>query len=344
MHLTVGVFCQNGMPYLQQALAALPAVERVVDEVDFILVDSASTDGTLAAMQAFAAGKTNARVFAMTGVVNASATRNVVLSHAGPGAVFLVDGDVAVEPAFVAAALDELEQGTCDIVFGRLPEQLHDGQHRPTGVTQDRYKVGGRHYVRSFGGVVLLGPAVVAAGVRYDETMRRGEDRALAAELAERFRILSLPITMGTHYTVSYFHEDRIRTYYRTAYMRPHGRIFRDNLRHPRRIWHSRRIVSGYVAGLIEVLLLIAAIISGSLVALIIVVALIACDVARFASQGRLNEWIPIRLIGMAQIVWGTIVPERQRLSYQVREVPAGEGRAVVHPPAPGHAAAGSPS
>lgn len=315
------------MPYLQRALEALPALERAVPDVEFILVDSASTDGTLAAMRAFALGRHNVRVFLMTGTVNAAAPRNVVLAHARPGGVFLVDGDVAVDPAFVLAALDELERDSCDIAFGQLPEQLHDGKHRPIGESGDVYKVAGRRYVKSFGGVVLFGPKVVAAGVRYDETMRRGHDKLIASQLADRFRILSLPIRMGTHYTVSYFHQDRVGVYYRTAYMRPHGRLIRDNLGRPWRIWHARDVLSGYAVGFLEVVLLVAALISGSGLAVAAVAALIAADVVRFAWQRRLNEWIPIRLVGMAQMAWGVVVPERHQLNYRVREVGAEGGQ-----------------
>lgn len=321
MRLTVGVSCQNGLPHLARCLEALPAIVGCAEEVDFILVDAASTDGTLAAMLSFAAGRSDTRVFSMSGVVNASATRNVTLRNARPGAVFLVDGDVAVNRQFVDSALAEFRHDSCDIVFGRLPEVLHDGQHRPYGRTADRYKVHRRGYRESFGGIVLWAPHVLAANVHYDETLRRLEDVALALELSDKYRILGLPVEMGTHYTVDYFHRDRVGEFYRRAYMRPFGRLIRDNVMSPSRIWHLRRGLKGYFVGFGLIALLLASIATGSLTAVAIVVVMIGADVARFAWQHRLNMWIPIRLIGMLHIVSGFVVPERQKLDYRVRQV-----------------------
>src|SRR5262249_2534763 len=133
MRLTVGVICRNGLPHLMKCLATLPGIEGSAQEVDFILVDSASTAETLGDMLAFAAGRRDTRVFSMSGLVNSSAARNVVLRNARPGAVFLVDGDVAVNRSFVDAALEELDRNSCEIVNGRLAEILHDREHRPYG-------------------------------------------------------------------------------------------------------------------------------------------------------------------------------------------------------------------
>jgi glycosyltransferase involved in cell wall biosynthesis len=320
MRLTVGVSCQNGLPHLSRCLASLPALVGCAEKMDFILVDAASSDGTLATMLAFASGRPDTRVYSMSGIVNLAATRNVILSKARPGAVFLVDGDIAVSPAFVDAALEEFRAGRCEIAYGRLPEILYDKQARPYGRTVDRYKVADKGYAKHFGGVVMFAPQLLAEGVRYDETLRRAEDLALSTALADKFRIQRLPIEMGVHHSVAYYHPDRIGDFYRKAYMRPYGRLIVDNLTRPWRIWNVRRGISGYVLGFALVVFLLGAIVSGSLVAVALAVAAIAFDLARFYRQGRLSSWVPTRLVGMAQLVWGVVLPERQRLDYVVRE------------------------
>jgi glycosyltransferase involved in cell wall biosynthesis len=335
MRLTVGVSCQNGLPHLRTCLASLPRLADCAEQVEFILVDSASSDGTLATMLAFAAGRGDTRVYSMVGLVNLAATRNVTLRNARPGAVLLVDGDIAVEPAFVHEALAEFSAGTCEIAYGRLPEILYDKHHQPYGQTADRYKVAEWGYTRQFGGVVLFGPQVLADGVLYDETLRRAEDLALSTQLAEKFRILHLTTVMGVHHTVAYFHPDRIGDFYRKAYMRPYGRLVSDNIGRPSRIWNVRSGISGYVLGFALVVFLVGALLSGSVIAILLAIAAIALDVARFARQGRLKSWIPTRLIGMTQLVWGIVVPERQRLDYQVRQRFPGVGTTELPASAP---------
>src|SRR5260221_654290 len=52
-------------------------------------------------------------------------------------------------------------------------------------------------------------------------------------------------------------------------------------------------------------------------------------NMARFAWRRRLRSWIPIRLVGMLQLVWGVVVPERQKLSYLIREVYPNSSRSL---------------
>ena len=61
MRLTVGVVAQNGLPHLTRCLDSLPTLADCAEAVEFILVDAASSDGTLAAMRSFSEVRTDTR-------------------------------------------------------------------------------------------------------------------------------------------------------------------------------------------------------------------------------------------------------------------------------------------
>jgi glycosyltransferase involved in cell wall biosynthesis len=319
-HLTIGVLSRDGLPHLERCLASLPALADCAVSVEFILVDSASTDRTLDAMRAFADHR-NARVFSMTGNVNQSVTRNLILDHARDGALLLVDGDVAVSRDFVIAALAEIASGHADIVCGQLPEIWHTSDHEPYADSADRYQVSRRRYTHYFMGNVMLGPRVLADGCRYDPEMRRFEDVEFSIRISERFRILTLPVPIGTHYTIPYHSTYRIGSFYKDAYLKPAGRFVRINWRRPWRLWWSRSIFVGHATGLAEQLGLLLALWSGSAAAVALVGAVIACDIARFAIKGRLHQFVPIRVRGPWQILSGVFTERPAPLDYRATEV-----------------------
>lgn len=318
--LTVGVIARDGLPYLDLCLRSLPPLTECAEQVEFILVDAASTDATLAHMLRFAEQQPDTRVYSMVGTVNHAATRNVVVRNARPGAVFLVDGDIAVEPAFVRAALAEIEAGNCDVAFGQLPEILHDGRHRRLGRGGDRYKVTERRLAGYFCAVVVLGPKVVESGMHYDESIRWSDDLDLGLRVAERFRILMLPMPMGTHYTISYYNPDRIGQFWRQAYARPTGQLIRRHLHRPRRLWALAPRLKGPALGLALQVLTMLAVLGASPRLLALAAGLYAVDVARFAWQRRLQQYLPIRFLSVWQILHGLIRPERVTLYYEVHE------------------------
>jgi glycosyltransferase involved in cell wall biosynthesis len=320
-HLTVGVLCQNGLPHLTRCLDSLPALTDCAPSVDFILVDSASTDDTLKEMRDFAASRNDTRIFRMQGKVNQSATRNVILEYARPGSVFLVDGDVEINREFVVEALNEIWSGMADIVYGQLPEIWHTADHVAYMDAPDRYKVSKKKYTHTFMGIALLGPRVLEGKYRYDEEMRRYEDFEFSIRMSDHFRILSLPRIMGTHYTIHYHSTDRIDDFYKYSYQRPAGQFIRNNIKHPKRLWKARDAYSGNLIGLTEQILLLLSLLSGKLLIIATVALLILIDISRFKIQGRLHRYIPMRIIGAWQLLSGFLKPEQQNLIYETTEV-----------------------
>ena len=320
-HLTVGVLAKDGLPHLQTCLESLPALADCAEKVEFLLVDSASKDGTLEAICAFATRNDHARVFAMKGSVNQSVTRNVILDNSAPGAVLLVDGDVAISRDFVLAALAEIADGAAEIVHGQLPEIWHTSQHSAYADGGDRYQISRRRYTHYFMGNVMLGPRALASGCRYDRQMRRFEDVEFSIRIGEQFRILALPIPIGTHYTIQYHSTYRIGAFYKDAYLRPAGRFFRINLLKPWRLWWARPIFAGHLIGMAEQLCLLIALVSRSPLNIAIVAAVIGADVLRFAVKDRIHQFIPIRIRGPWQIVSGTFMEKPVCLDYETIEI-----------------------
>ena len=177
-------------------------------------------------------------------------------------------------------------------------------------------------------GNVMLGPRVLADGCRYDPEMRRFEDVEFSIRISERFRILTLPVPIGTHYTIPYHSTYRIGSFYRDAYLKPAGRFFRINWRRPWRLWWSRSIFVGHATGLAEQLGLLLTLWSGSAAAVALVGAVIACDIARFAIKGRLHQFVPIRVRGPWQILSGVFTERPAKLVYQATEVSREPGAA----------------
>jgi glycosyltransferase involved in cell wall biosynthesis len=322
MALTVGVIARNGLPHLRPCLDSLADILGAFDNAQSILVDSGSQDATLAAMVEFACLHGKTRVFSIEGRMNAASARNVILKHAQPGALFLVDGDVSINPQFLREGLAAIAAGAADVVVGQLPEVLHDGAHRPIGRNPDRYGIGRQRYVAVTGGVSLLAPHVLANAPRFDERLRTGEDPDFSVRLADRFRILALPVAMGTHYTIDYAHPDRRWTLWRTLHVRPKGTLLRKHLIHPRRLWRLRRSVSGIGLGAAMQIGLVGAILTAGWPGAAVAVAVILLDAARTTHRRGLIGFLLLRFVSPWVLLYGLLFPERATTRYVVREVP----------------------
>jgi glycosyltransferase involved in cell wall biosynthesis len=321
MRLTIGVIARGGTHLIATCLASVAETANEHPGIQIILADCASRDGTTATMMKFARGRSDTSVLRIEGTANASVARNAILDRAAPGAVFLVDGDVELNPGFVAEAIRELEAGSCGVVFGQLLEFSSDAGSGPKRRVIDRYKVVRRTYVRTLGGVVMLGPEVVRERWRYDETQRRSEDVEFGLRLAKRFRILAIPIPMGTHHGGSYYAPERSAEFVRKAYLRPTGRLVRRCLVDPLSLAALWPFVSGHLVGLSLIMLLTVGVAARSGVVVATALVAIAVDVFRFAVQRRLRAYLPNRIIGALQFLYGMFIPEYDAPDYVVRRL-----------------------
>jgi hypothetical protein len=136
--LTVIVPCYNVEAYAATTLMSLTRSRR--DDIEFILVDDASTDGTPAVLAGHAEALGRVRVLTRSANGGASAARNTGLDAATGTYVAFLDGDDWVEPGYYPKLLDTIERLGCDmvrtdhvIVHGRK-RTLQRIAHGPRGV------------------------------------------------------------------------------------------------------------------------------------------------------------------------------------------------------------------
>ncbi|HYM32849.1 MAG TPA: glycosyltransferase family 2 protein [Candidatus Cybelea sp.] len=318
--LTVGVIARNGMPFLQRCLASLDDLDGLAEHLEFVLVDCLSDDGTGSAMRAFADAHPGTRVYRVDGSANAAIARNVVLNHAHAGSLLLLDGDVAVNREFLAQGLAYIVHGQANAVTGRLAEQRHDGDNHPLERVDDIMGVNSKRHTRIAGGVLLLGPAASASGLRYDESLPRNEDRDFALRLSERYSLWQIPVSMGLHLTRRYYHPSRLDAYYRESYQRPVGTLIRKHIARPARVLAIVGAESGLFFGLALQTLIVAGLLASWLLLALTLLA-VGCDVARFALQRRIHEYLPIRVWGPWMFVAGLFGPRELAPSYTVTPV-----------------------
>ncbi len=326
--LIVAVVCRDGDRFITQTLAAVEQLvaARAPAATTAILVDSASSDKTGGLMQTFADSRPWASTYTLSGNVNAAVARNTVLrvarNRGHRGAALMLDGDVTADPNFLATAMPLLERGDADVVYGMLPEVWYDANGNAYDERADRYGVGKQHYEKWFKGVVLLGNPVLQSGLEYDEGYERLEDIEFSLRVADSYRILAIPVAMGTHHTDGYHSRSRLGDFVRQQYQRPVGQLFRQYWNRPSKLLTVRRSYIGYAIGLVMMALLtggvVAYLVTGSSVLFALAVGIIVYDFSRFFRQERGHEFLPLRVIGGLQILTGLVLPARRAGPYEV--------------------------
>lgn len=319
--LTIGVIARNGLPFLLPCLESLPPPDLFGGRLDIILVDSASTDGTTGAMTDFAFTRSDTRVYRLDGQVSAAVARNTVLAHTRPGFLMLLDGDMVVEPDFLATAFALVGAGRAGAVVGALREQRFDADNNPEGDVIWRHPPEGPVPVTLTGGAILLGPQVLEPGLRYDEKQKVCEDWDFALRLSGRHRILRIPDAMALHLTHYYFSPQRQMSYYRDLRPSAVGQLLRKHLTHPDRLMAVLNRERGIVAGgILQTLALLAAVTGSWPLALLTVAGLLA-DAGRAWRRGRVPEWAGTRLAGPWILLYGLLTPGPALLRYAVRRI-----------------------
>jgi glycosyltransferase involved in cell wall biosynthesis len=326
-HLTIGIIARNGLPFLNDCLAALPSDWETPGNLDIILVDCISNDGTTAVMLEFAARRNDARVYRIDGLANAAVARNIVLDHSAPGYVLLLDGDMVLSRTYLATAIAHIRRGDAEAITGSLREQQFDIQNQPLGDEIWRLPPLAPHYVRVAGGAILLGPRAFATGCRYDERLRFGEDLDFALRLSEIIRILRIPDNLGAHLTYPYFGPNRWPSYFGTKAGRIFGTLVRQHLRYPSRM---ARLISGdrgtFLGLGIQALILLGLLIGQTWLTLAMLMVLLIDFIRKMiTSLGTLRSraigWVIIRLVEPPLLVSGLFYPEYATVSYTVDEI-----------------------
>ncbi|MGQ9370029.1 glycosyltransferase family 2 protein [Azospirillum sp. ST 5-10] len=319
--LTIGVIARNGLPFLEDCLRSLPPEGAFAGDLSLVLVDSASDDGTTGTMTAFAAARRDTLVYRIEGRANAAAARNVVLAHAPDGFLMMLDGDMVLNPDFIAAAVGRILRGEAEAIVGSLREQRFDAQNRPEGEQIWRHAPGGPDLVRLSGGALLLGPAARTATLRYDEAQKICEDWDFAIRLSRRARLLRIPDCMALHLTHYYFSPQRRLDFYRDMRPRSLGRLVRKNLANPKGLAAVVRRERGvFMGGALQGATLVALVAGVPLLAAA-ALTLLTVDAVRSARQGKGPEWAGTRLFAPWLVLLGLVAPPGLSVRYDVHPI-----------------------
>jgi glycosyltransferase involved in cell wall biosynthesis len=275
-------------------------------------------------MSDFCRARENCRVFEISGEGNAAVARNVVLDNARSGFVMLLDGDTLLAPGFLDVGVERVLRGDADAVIGSMDDLRHDSENKPESRHVRRGGVSVERYViinEGCNGSILLGPAASDSGERYDELLRRGQDRDFVLRLSSRFRVLEVTDLLGIHLTHHYYSRARVRQFYRQAYPRPIGFLLRKNIVKPRRLAKLIWLERGPVLGLAYQVLLLLGLATSTWWLVAGVLAALTLEFARFCIQRRPGEFIPIRVVSPWLIAYGLLGPREPRPVYSVRQI-----------------------
>ena len=216
--------------HIRSAAAAM-AAQRFDGELEFLMVDGGSTDGTRAVLEELAAGDPRFRVLDNP-ARTIPAALNLALAHARGEFVARMDAHAVFPPDYVARGVERLRRGGADWVAGPA---VPDGDGRwsrrvATALTLSLGQGGSRKWRRDGSGEEFELDTGVFAGVwqrtalqslgGWDDTFWVNEDAELAARtLARGGRIVCVP-AMAARYAPRDSLRDLFAQYWRFGFFR----------------------------------------------------------------------------------------------------------------------------
>lgn len=225
------VIARNEAATIIQSLASVlrAADAAPLDAFEVIYVDSDSTDGSVSMVRKHYGD--SVRVIRLTGARNAGIARNVGASFAIGRALFFVDGDMEIDPAFLTRVLDAHHELLHPVVTGQLPEKIYDADRRLISEVRDRRQITKREHRANLGGVFLIDRALFENMGGFAPELRINEDLDLGLRLARAGTpALALPHPIAIHHTVEYFDWTRIFPMIRDGSLLYPGVIFRRHI------------------------------------------------------------------------------------------------------------------
>ncbi len=328
--LTIGIISRNGMPFIEECLqsisAALPSLCSYFHAITCVLVDSDSSDGTLETMIGFSKKNESVKVhvFRIEGDCNAAIARNIILKRSTGEFVFLCDGDIVINPDFIVVAVAKIIAEKADAIVGQLSEKWYDSAFTVYKSVPVRKEIHHDTYVRMTGGIIVLAGKVVRSGVQFDEVLKRNQDRDFSLRISERFKILAIPVFVGTHLTQPYYSNERFGTFIRERYSRYLGILLRKHLRSLGNLLVIARAEEGVVIGIIYLMSLIASLAGcffQTCIPLVITCTVVLVDFARYVRKHPPKRFIMHRFLTPLMVIQGFIFPGENRQRYSVKEI-----------------------
>lgn len=228
------VIARNQANTIAMCLDSVVAAARTcgLRAFEIIYVDSNSTDGSLEIVRQWQGAPV--KIVRLTGMMNAAIARSAGAGVSQGDALYFIDGDMALDPQFLTAALDADGKPIHPVLVGQLPEKFYDSEWRFVADGPDRFNARQRGYRSELGGIALIERSAFEAVGGYRPEMRINEDMDLGLRLARAgFPILSLPQPIATHHTVEYFDWGRMRGMLKNDSLFYPGAIFRRHITNP---------------------------------------------------------------------------------------------------------------
>lgn len=204
----------NGAAFIEAALASI--LRQSLADLEVVVVDDASTDDSVARVQAVAARDARVRLLTREASGGPGAARNAALAAARGQWLAVVDSDDLIHPDRLSKLVAWAEADGADIVADDLLIFSETGPNPPRPLFHGRLAKGaqwidlpwlirsnrlfGREPALGFVKPVIRRAALERAGVRYDEALPVAEDYDLLA------RLLLSGLRMRTYPELTYFY------------------------------------------------------------------------------------------------------------------------------------------
>lgn len=244
--LAIVVIARNEERWIATALAAALAAARRIRDCEVVLVDSCSRDATVPIARRYPV-----RIVELHDREPLSAALGRVVGQALTRSryVLFIDGDTAIEPGWVRAAVDLLEQRP-DIagVGGKLRERYYDGA-AVVGENPDCFGVGDTlEPADQLGGNALYRRRALEIAGSFNPYIFSYEEAELAERLrAHGFSVVRLPQRLGTHHTGRPGTLRELRRRARENLIVGYGQVLRVSLG-TRLFWRHARRMNRYLA------------------------------------------------------------------------------------------------
>jgi glycosyltransferase involved in cell wall biosynthesis len=180
----------NAGRFLEPAISSI--VSQTFSDLEFVIVDDSSNDGSVDISREWASRDSRIRVFENRQHLGHSATSNLAVSLARAEYVARMDADDVAHPERLAREWKVISQSTDIVLVGTLADGI-DAEGRPVR-PRDRYRIIRRSYFAPFphGSILFRKDAFNAVSGYTGSAMRVG-DQDLYHRMAKQGRIVILP-------------------------------------------------------------------------------------------------------------------------------------------------------
>jgi glycosyltransferase involved in cell wall biosynthesis len=180
----------NALPFLDESIKSI--LEQTFGDFEFVILDDASTDGSLERLREWAARDRRIQIHASKKPLGLSGSSNAVVAQARASILARMDADDVAHPDRLRLQWEIIRNSPDVVVVGSLCNGIDAAGRvvRP----RDRWRLVRRSgYVPFPHGSAMFRREVFDKVCGYDETASGGEDQDLFARMAAHGQIVTLP-------------------------------------------------------------------------------------------------------------------------------------------------------